>query len=90
MDSTITKLSLLSAFIFVVSSAKPPNILFILSDDYGWHDVGYHGSRIRTPNIDKLAYGGIRLENYYVQPVCSPTRSQLMTGVYQVCTPLLW
>ena len=56
-----------------------------MSDDYGWHDVGYHGSRIRTPNIDKLAYGGVRLENYYVQPICSPTRSQLMSGVYQVC-----
>ena len=68
---------------------KPPHILFIMSDDYGWHDIGYHGSRIRTPNLDKLAYNGVRLENYYVQPICSPTRSQLLSGVYQVCVGFL-
>ncbi|ELU01579.1 hypothetical protein CAPTEDRAFT_176799 [Capitella teleta] len=68
--------------------AKPPNILFIMSDDYGWHDIGYHGSKIRTPVLDDLAYNGIRLENYYVQPICSPTRSQFMSGVYQIHTGL--
>ena len=64
--------------------AQPPHIVFALADDYGYHDVGYHGSEIRTPNLDRLAAGGVRLENYYVQPICTPTRSQLMSGRYQV------
>jgi arylsulfatase A-like enzyme len=63
-------------------SAKPPNIVFILADDLGWADVGFHGGEIKTPNIDKLAAAGVRLEQFYVQPVCSPTRAALMTGRY--------
>src|SRR5260221_6947615 len=61
---------------------KKPNILFIVADDLGWKDVGFHGSDIKTPNIDKLAAGGARLEQYYVQPMCTPTRAALMTGRY--------
>ncbi|GFS27251.1 arylsulfatase B [Elysia marginata] len=61
-----------------------PNIVFILVDDLGFHDVGYHGSRIRTPHLDQLSADGVRLENYYVQPMCSPTRCQLMSGRYQI------
>ena len=57
-----------------------PNILIILADDMGWSDVGYHGSEIRTPNIDRIAREGIELDRFYVQPTCSPTRSGLMTG----------
>ncbi|XP_033116769.1 arylsulfatase B-like [Anneissia japonica] len=68
--------------------AKPPNIVFILADDYGFHDIGYHGSAIKTPVLDQLAAEGVKLENYYVQPICSPTRSQLMTGKYQIHTGL--
>lgn len=68
----------------VVSAAQPPHIVFILADDFGWYDVGYHSSEIRTPNLDKLSAKGVRLENYYVQPVCTPSRNQLMTGRYQV------
>ncbi|MFH1716213.1 MAG: sulfatase-like hydrolase/transferase, partial [Planctomycetota bacterium] len=63
-------------------SATRPNIVFILADDLGFKDVGYHGGSIKTPNIDKLAAEGTRLEQFYVQPVCSPTRSSLMTGRY--------
>jgi hypothetical protein len=63
---------------------KRPHIILIVADDLGYNDVGYHGSDIRTPNIDRLALAGVRLENYYVQPVCTPTRSQLLTGRYQV------
>lgn len=60
----------------------PPNIVFILADDLGYADIGYHGGagQIRTPHLDKLAMDGVRLENYYVQPLCSPTRSALLSG----------
>ncbi|CAK8694461.1 unnamed protein product [Clavelina lepadiformis] len=65
-----------------------PNIVFIIADDLGYHDVGYHGANIFTPNIDELAVNGVILENYYVQPICTPSRSQLMTGRYQIHTGL--
>jgi len=64
------------------SAKARPNIVFILADDLGWKDVGYHGGSLKTPNIDQLAAEGTRLEQFYVQPVCSPTRSSLMTGRY--------
>ena len=67
---------------FAKKSTDKPNIVFILADDLGFKDVGYHGGKIKTPNIDKLASEGVRLEQFYVQPVCSPTRSSLMTGRY--------
>ena len=59
-----------------------PNILFIVADDLGWADVGFHGSRIQTPNIDRLAAGGVELDQHYVQPMCTPTRVGLLTGRY--------
>lgn len=65
------------------AAAEKPNIVYIVADDLGWKDVGYHGCQdIKTPNIDKLASGGVRLERFYVQPMCSPTRAALMTGRY--------
>src|SRR6476620_12044718 len=68
------------------ASAQPspprPNIVYIVADDLGWREVGFHGSDIKTPNIDKLAETGARLEQYYVQPMCTPTRAALMTGRY--------
>lgn len=67
-------------------AARQPHVVFILADDFGWYDIGYHGSEIRTPNLDKLSSRGVRLENYYVQPLCTPSRNQLMTGRYQVRT----
>lgn len=60
----------------------PPHIVILLADDLGWGDVGYHGSRIHTPHIDQLARKGTRLNQFYVQPVCSPTRGALLTGRY--------
>ncbi len=60
-----------------------PNILYIMVDDLGWKDVGFHGATdIKTPNIDKLAAEGARLEQFYVQPMCTPTRAAMMTGRY--------
>ncbi|XP_077995460.1 arylsulfatase I-like [Glandiceps talaboti] len=60
----------------------PPHIVFIMADDYGWHDVGYHGGIAKTPNIDQLAHEGVKLENYYVSSWCVPSRINLMTGRY--------
>ncbi len=66
---------------------KKPNIVFLLIDDLGYADCGFNGGKdILTPNIDKLAKAGSILENHYVQPVCSPTRSALMTGRYPTKT----
>jgi len=64
------------------ASPQRPNIVYIMADDQGWKDVGFHGSDIRTPNIDKLAAGGAKLEQYYGQPMCTPSRAALMTGRY--------
>lgn len=61
---------------------SPPHIIVLLADDLGWGDVGYNGSKIDTPNIDKLAKQGTRLNQFYVQPVCSPTRGAFLTGRY--------
>ncbi|CAI9728749.1 arylsulfatase B-like [Octopus vulgaris] len=57
-----------------------PNIVFVLVDDLGWDDIGYHNPDIISPNLNKLANNGIKLDNYYVQPTCTPSRSQLLTG----------
>ena len=61
---------------------EKPNVVIILADDLGWGDVGYHGSDISTPHIDRLAATGIRLERFYTAPISSPTRAGLMTGRY--------
>ena len=75
-------LSLLSAVAFAQNAPAnvKPNIVVIISDDQGWADVGWRGKEIRTPALDRLAAEGMRLEQFYVQPVCSPTRAALMTG----------
>jgi arylsulfatase A-like enzyme len=67
--------------------AKPPkpDVVFILADDLGYNDVGFAGGKeIKTPNIDKLAAAGTVLTQFYVQPVCTPTRASLMTGRYPI------
>jgi len=63
-----------------MSDEQRPNILFILTDDLGWGDVGFHGSPIRTPNLDDLASQSVELAQHYVCPVCTPTRTCFMTG----------
>lgn len=57
-----------------------PNFVFIIADDLGWADVAFHGGNAPTPNLDKLAAANLELTHHYVAPVCSPTRSGLMTG----------
>ena len=85
MDFFLFCLAFLTFSNFSTLHALPPNIVFILADDYGFHDIGYHNNDIiKTPNLDALASAGVKLENYYVQPICTPTRSQLMSGKYQV------
>lgn len=72
----------------LVRSDNPPNIILIVADDLGYNDVGFHGSDIFTPNLDKLANSGVILENYYVQASCTPSRGQLLTGRYGIHTGL--
>jgi arylsulfatase A-like enzyme len=68
-------------------AAPRPDIVFLLIDDLGFADCGFNGGKqIKTPNIDRLANAGAVLEHHYVQPVCSPTRSTLLTGRYPTRT----
>jgi arylsulfatase A-like enzyme len=62
--------------------AKKPNILLIVADDLGWSDVGWHGGFGKTPVMDRLVREGVELDQHYVQPVCTPTRTALMSGRY--------
>ena len=65
------------------ADTKKPNIVYIVADDLGWKDVGFNGATdIKTPNLDQLAAEGARLNQFYVQPMCTPTRAALMTGRY--------
>ncbi len=64
------------------NQSNRPNIVFILADDLGRHDCGFMGGPISTPNLDKLCSAGAKLDAFYVQPVCSPTRAAYMTGRY--------
>jgi arylsulfatase A-like enzyme len=64
-------------------AAEQPNVVFILADDLGREDCGFMGGKeIKTPHLDKLAGAGARLDAFYVQPVCSPTRAAFLTGRY--------
>lgn len=63
-----------------------PNIVIIVADDLGWKDVGYHGGSARTPAIDRLVDEGVRLNRFYVAPLCSPTRAGLLTGRWPIRT----
>lgn len=68
----------------VAGDAQPPNILLIVSDDQGYHDLGCCGhARLQTPHLDALAADGVRLTNFYVAwPACTPSRAALLTGRY--------
>jgi arylsulfatase A-like enzyme len=81
------KPGLLALVLVLLASASTgqsrPNIVHIVADDLGWRDVGFNGcTDIRTPNLDRLAAEGARFSQFYVQPMCMPTRAALMTGRY--------
>ncbi|XP_077999882.1 arylsulfatase B-like [Glandiceps talaboti] len=87
---TVTSLLGLLYFLMLplASASTQPNIVYILADDLGWDDVGYHGSVMKTPNIDNLASNGVQLDNYYMPSLCTPSRSVLLTGRYETHTGL--
>ena len=83
----------IGCFFFISFEAKSqqnsrnikPNIIIILSDDQGWGDLGFTGNKtVKTPNIDRLAKNGAYFNRFFVNPVCSPTRAELLTGRYHV------
>ncbi len=86
--SLLLGMSGLSALLPSRSHAAPanalrPNIVVLLSDDMGWEQVGFNGGKeVPTPNIDRIAREGVKMSQFYVQPVCSPSRSCIMTGRY--------
>jgi len=66
----------------VAAAPLRPNIVLILADDLGFSDLGCYGSEIPTPNLDELAAGGLRLNQFYNTPRCCPSRAALLTGLY--------
>jgi len=65
------------------SSDERPNIVVIMADDIGYSDIGSYGADIETPHLDRLAYNGMRLKTFYNMAKCNPTRSTMITGLYQ-------
>lgn len=89
-------LALLSALVLCITAAdlqaeegeekpaKQPNIIFILTDDQGYGDVGRHGHPLlKTPHMDRMYDESVRFDNFYVSPSCSPTRAALLTGMHE-------
>jgi arylsulfatase len=65
------------------AASRPPNVVMIYCDDLGYGDLGCYGSKIRTPNVDRMATEGVRFTHFYSgNPVCSPSRAALLTGRY--------
>jgi arylsulfatase A-like enzyme len=73
---------LATAICAAMAAAAPPNVVFFLVDDLGRHDCGFMGGEVKTPHTDKLAAAGAKLDAFYVQPLCSPTRAAFLTGRY--------
>ena len=83
-----TKLTLVLSLILCAalsSSAKKPNVIMIMVDDFGYETLGCNGSAdYKTPVLDNMAKNGIRFEHCYAQPLCTPSRVKLMTGISNV------
>jgi arylsulfatase A-like enzyme len=83
-NRTMTMILTLAAFLISADqpTAKRPNVVIILADDLGFSDVGCYGGEIETPNLNRLAAGGLRYTQFYNTARCWPTRAALMTGYY--------
>src|SRR5215468_6377148 len=76
-----------TAALLACAQSRPPNVIFIYADDLGYGDLGVYGSKIRTPNLDRMASEGVRFTQFYsANPVCSPSRAALLTGRYPTRT----
>ncbi len=91
--SPVIRIFLVIAFLFLEfesfaqQSETPPNVILIITDDQGFGDLGFHDNpHINTPTLDAFAKESVRFTNFYVSPVCAPTRSSLMTGRYSLRT----
>jgi arylsulfatase B len=74
-----------AGFLPATEISPKPNILIIVADDLGYADVGFTGAtEIKTPNLDRFAASGVRLDRFYAAPVCSPTRAGLLTGRWPI------
>src|SRR5688500_9579524 len=76
--------ALLSLLLLTSTQEAPsrPNIVIFLADDMGYSDIGCYGGEIATPNLDRLATGGLRFTQFYNTSRCCPTRSSSLTGLY--------
>jgi len=76
-------LACLLLIVYRLTAATQPNVVVLLADDAGWGDYSFNGNnQLATPNIDSLAKAGAHFDRFFVQPVCSPTRSEFLTGRY--------
>ncbi|MEM1295260.1 MAG: sulfatase-like hydrolase/transferase, partial [Verrucomicrobiota bacterium] len=79
---TTLQLITFGALLTCSALADPPNVILIITDDQGYGDVGAHGNPIlKTPNLDQFREESVRLTDFHVAPMCSPTRGQLLTGI---------
>ncbi len=71
--------------VYANATEDPPNVILVITDDQGIGDLGCHGNPwIQTPNLDRFYAGSVRLTDFHVTPMCTPTRSGLMTGLYAI------
>jgi arylsulfatase A-like enzyme len=82
LASSFALLLIIATFASASAAADKPNFVIILADDLGYGDLGYQGGKAKTPHIDKLAAEGVKLTAHYVHPMCSPTRTALLSGRY--------
>ena len=84
---TILSIGLLALISVQAQKKDKPNVIIIITDDQGYGDLGFTGNpHVKTPNLDAFAKESIRFNNFYVSPVCAPTRASLMTGRYSLRT----
>src|SRR5688572_31952236 len=82
---TLVLLAVVGSATMARTAERKPNLVLIMADDFGYEAVSANGGEsYRTPSLDRLAAGGMRFEHCHVQPLCTPTRVQLMTGIYNI------